>query len=131
MYDKLLCQSCTYKLHMEEAFPVISCKCSQCIKHFISDKLRLFRCEYNVKQFFLEKESHYTESHSHEKNPDDGSTQLVKMVPKCHSPSFEVLSLSLSPSLNERTPLPSPFISSGIFLPPKKRSTTKAIRSTS
>lgn len=31
----------------------------------------------------------------------------------------------------ERTPFPSPFISSGIFLPPKKSSTTRAMSSTS
>lgn len=38
---------------------------------------------------------------------------------------------SLRPCLNERTPCPKPFISSGSFLPPKRRSTSPPIRSSS
>ena len=39
--------------------------------------------------------------------------------------------ISVIPFLNECTPVPMPFISSGIFLPPKNSNTTSATSSTS
>ncbi len=113
---------------------------------YIGDKTGILRRKNHIKQFLLEKERNHTEHNDHCRDPEQHSPKHVKMVPEGHtlragslthlSPLFSLLSLLMSvtsfsisfmPSLNDLTPFPRPFINSGIFLPPKKRSTTSAM----
>lgn len=119
-------------------------QCSERIEQSVGRKVAVRGRKHECEELLLKAKRRNTAHESCRDNPYDDCAQLVEMLPKrliirlvghrvrylvCSSSPLVGSSFSISfmPSLNERTPLPMPFISSGIFLPPNSNSTISTI----
>ena len=62
-----------------------------------------------------------------DENETEHKTENIDLWESSATSSFFSASIPLIPSLKLRTPFPNPFISSGIFFPPKKSNTMRAM----
>lgn len=141
MDDKLLRQSSADKLDVERLH-ILAAERRYAVQKPISDKVSFLRSEHHVEDGHLKQERYDA---THDDDGDDlydDASQHFEMIPERHQAihysSFFTVSADESfssmpfiPSLNDFTPRPRPFMSSGIFFPPKKSRTTMAMSSTS
>ena len=138
MDKELVCQTCVdepygHALRYAAAASGTEQGC-RLLQETVGNEPTVLGSQYDIEDKILETEGSHTAKKQCGNHPYEYVAQFIEMIPKTlafahffSSVVSDASSLPFMPSLKLRTPLPSPFISSGIFLPPKSSSTTSAM----